>query len=625
LLDTDDRRLYLKELTPPFGYKLDRAIGTTFSLDLLSLLMAPLSLLFYEMENKEDLFKNPIALVDAIRKTSDHFAIFCQRGNIKIPKQKTYLYQYLEKIVNEVQPNDKNGVFHPKIWVMRFKSEDEPILYRFLCFSRNITFDNSWDTVLRLEGTYNDDRVNNYANNYPISDFLKTLPNLTKQEISPKTQEHIDVISEEILKVNFITPLYFDDEIEFIPSGIKNYKGINKFDEYSRIMTVSPFLSENIIKELFQNTSENNLLISKGETLDQIDPYVLKNINKNTDINILDEVAERPEEIDDSLDGELEIGYNDFSGLHAKLYIMEKGSNVKLLTGSANATISGLKGKNIEFMIGLTGKKDKIGIDTFLEGANKKASFIKLLKAYNITTDKEEEYELSRLEKRLNEARKEIVLSDFQVKVSKNEEENFNYIIIPSRKIFLDDIKITGYCYPISLEEIDKQRIDNLLKGKPLNFSVSMSRITSFVAFRLITKDNENNKATTSFVLNLPIDGIPKNRDKYILQNVINNTSKFIKYLLFLLADNDNKMAQLINIESRMRSSSNNRVDTISIPLLEELVNAYSREPSKIQDIKKIIDDLLETEQGKNVLPESFDKVWNPIWEAVNRGENKNE
>lgn len=83
MLDTKDRRLYLKELTPPLGYNLDRAIGTTFSLDLLSLLMAPLSLLFYEMENKEDVFKNPIALVDAIRKTSDHFAIFCQRGNIK--------------------------------------------------------------------------------------------------------------------------------------------------------------------------------------------------------------------------------------------------------------------------------------------------------------------------------------------------------------------------------------------------------------------------------------------------------------------------------------------------------------------------------------------------------------
>ena len=63
------------------------------------------------------------------------------------------LFQYLEEIVLGVTPPHPEGIFHPKIWMLRYKEQDgKNVIYRFLCLSRNITFDKSWDTILTLEG-----------------------------------------------------------------------------------------------------------------------------------------------------------------------------------------------------------------------------------------------------------------------------------------------------------------------------------------------------------------------------------------------------------------------------------------------------------------------------------------
>lgn len=53
MLDPNSRRLYLEALQSPEGYRLDRAVATTFSLDLLTLLMAPLSFAMFECEHSE--------------------------------------------------------------------------------------------------------------------------------------------------------------------------------------------------------------------------------------------------------------------------------------------------------------------------------------------------------------------------------------------------------------------------------------------------------------------------------------------------------------------------------------------------------------------------------------------
>src|SRR5690554_7042728 len=104
--------------------------------------MAPLAMTLFEAGNREDILRDPIAVLEALRQSTDKLAIFCQQGRISVPREDTGLYSYLEGIVNDVQPEGE-GVFHPKVWLLRFTAEDRNTFYRFLCLSRNLIFDNS--------------------------------------------------------------------------------------------------------------------------------------------------------------------------------------------------------------------------------------------------------------------------------------------------------------------------------------------------------------------------------------------------------------------------------------------------------------------------------------------------
>ena len=67
MLDPTDRSLLFESLRPPIGYSLDRAVGTTYSLDLLTLLAAPLAFTLFDWEDKEGgPMMDPLALLEAL-------------------------------------------------------------------------------------------------------------------------------------------------------------------------------------------------------------------------------------------------------------------------------------------------------------------------------------------------------------------------------------------------------------------------------------------------------------------------------------------------------------------------------------------------------------------------------
>ena len=122
-----DRKNYGDMLVPPVGYKVEFAIGTTYSLDLEALTGVPISLsLSQEMD--KGIMSNPIFLLEAIRKSTDQFVLFCEAGQIKVPQKGNFLYTQLENNVFEVAlPNEKS--FHPKVWVIKYTNDEGKALY----------------------------------------------------------------------------------------------------------------------------------------------------------------------------------------------------------------------------------------------------------------------------------------------------------------------------------------------------------------------------------------------------------------------------------------------------------------------------------------------------------------
>ena len=114
----NDRLDYGAILTPPVGYELDAAVGTTYSLDLDALVGACLSLGLSE-DTDSELLHNPICLLEALRATGDKVALFCESGQIDKPGNPTALYVLLEKVVFSITTPKRRGIanypsFHPK-------------------------------------------------------------------------------------------------------------------------------------------------------------------------------------------------------------------------------------------------------------------------------------------------------------------------------------------------------------------------------------------------------------------------------------------------------------------------------------------------------------------------------
>lgn len=388
MLSLNDRSLYLSELRPPDGYVLDKALATTFTLDLLSLLMAPLSMVFFEAESSSVALKDPTAVLEALRRVTGRLAVFTQQGRIAVPGTSSLLFSYLEPAVIEVRPPKENAVFHPKIWLLRYIGDGLPVMYRFLRLSRNLTFDKSWDTVLCLEGTVLNRRYG-ISRTKPLVDFVRALPRLAVREVAPAATDLVDQVAGEVARVRFEVPEGFSEDFSFIPIGIPGYRRPFSLAARKRLLILSPFLSEDTLEPLVTQ-GNNNVLISRAESLDGISDKTLDAIMTRTTVYAMDDGAQRPEETDPDSENkpqvqessrpdpsvdELPSADTDLSGLHAKMYIAEDGWEARLLTGSANATRAAMGGGNVEFMVELSGKRASFGIDRFMGAESDKNSF----------------------------------------------------------------------------------------------------------------------------------------------------------------------------------------------------------------------------------------------------------
>ncbi len=630
MLNPSNRQLYLEALKPPAGYQFDRGIGTTYSLDLLNLLILPLSFVLFDKKDHEDILKEPVEVLEALRRSADKFSVFCQKGQITIPKTQNLLYSYLEENVIEVQPNKDNRVFHPKVWLLRFTAEDEPPIYKFLCLSKNLTFDNSLDVILTLEGKVTEQT---HESNKPLRDFILNLPDLSTSDCSPRVTNDIELLSSEIMNIDFEAPGGFHKTVSFHPIGIPGYQGLPIRGDFDRLLVISPFLSDGLLQEISKfNNQFSNILISRLDNLDHLNAektlerfdrkYILEVplIDREEDIEDYietDESEPNQGDSDEAVDNpEAEAGE-----IHAKLYLTEKKNYADLWIGSANATNAAFDG-NIEFLTRLTGTKESVGIDQILEGGEDK--LINMLQDYIPGEEKTDHSLEQELEEKLNYIKNKIIRSRLYMVVRSSYGENvFDMAVYSESGLAIDKAReFSVKIWPLSINESQAQDLSPIIEGNKIVFSdISTEAITSFLAVQISIK-REGLQRKLRFVLNIPITGMPENRSEKILQSIISDSNSFIRYLLLLLSEGqeiDPSLRETLEKLGGVNKSSNERA-LQDIPLVEEMLRALSRDPDKIDRIEKLVKDLSNQEgEEKQIFPEGFKNIWEPIIEARKR------
>jgi len=640
MLEPTDRQLLLEALRPPQGYSLDYAVGTTFSLDLLALLTTPLAFALFDWQDHEGRpIADPLALLQAVRRYANRMAVFCQAGQIAIPRRDQLLYGYLETAVFEVNPPRDSGVFHPKVWLLRFTldaDEAAEVRYRLLCLSRNLTFDRSWDTVLSLEGTVLP-RRNALAMNHPLGDFVAALPGLARHPPPEQVEERITTIAAEVRRARFEAPDGLTLE-RFWPIGVRPAYRRWPFPPLPRrVLVVSPFLSDGFMGR-FAAPGGNNVVISRTEALDELASTVHGLFAQQLVLN--DAANEEPREASAAPDlADMAPPVEDASptdlssetpldaslvGLHAKLFAVEEGWDVRLWTGSANAT-SAAFGDNVEFLVELKGRRAQLGIDALLARPQGRTSFADLLQTYSPPdTPVVADAVRQRLERMVDSARRQLGRAELAVDVATADEaERQEYILAVSSK---DSIALPAgvqlRCWPVTLREEAACLVPSIGQPTAAVFArfgpVSFEALTSFFAFS-VTAVEGNREVTTRFVLNIPVSGAPPDRRERMLLSLLRNRQQVLRFLLFLLAEGSADMAGALAAARKIGDGSVDGSDGAfgsQFPLLELLLRALHRQPVKLDQVARLIEELSSTEEGRQLLPDGWERVWQPIWSA---------
>jgi hypothetical protein len=157
------------------------------------------------------------------------------------------------------------------------------------------------------------------------------------------------------------------------------------------------------------------------------------------------------------------------------------------------------------------------------------------------------------------------------------------------------------------------------INGQIASFkSLAFESLTAFFAVT-ITASEKNRKLTEEFVLKLPLDGAPADRDARLLLAMLSNRERLLRYLLMLLEAADLDLRG--DGEGKGGSWGEwNSLGSFGIPLLEPLLRTLAEDPSRLDHIERLVQDLEKTEEGRHLLPDELVMVWSAIRAARGAG-----
>lgn len=587
MLSPDSRSVAMDLLKPPPGYRLDFTVLTTYSLDLEVLLALPLAVLAQAEEGVEELLQDPLLLLEALREAGERIQVFVDESGVAIPGSSRALYSALEASVHPVKaPN--GGAFHPKVWVARFVAEDRPPLLRVSVASRNLTFDRSWDLALTSEAAVGKQVV---ASSKSLAALLRQLPAFGREPQQKSLVSAIQQLADEVQRTLFPAPEGFTGQLDFHVLGLGKKGALwQPVNQARRVLAIAPFVSAKTLNAVACIASHESLLVSRSEELAKLKEDLTETWNGG--IRVLQSSAE----------GEPEDGSHIRpSGLHAKAMVFEQGHQATWFIGSANLTDAAFSGRNVEVMASMTGSKGRadsakgVGIDQFLN-----AGFLNLCEDYQPQEHTPESDEALEVAERLKQA--QCALLDANLEAVCSTSEQGWQLAVKGRAEVPDGVRVN--LWPLSVEEHQAKTF-----CENVSWALPIPRLTAFFAFSLKV---EGFKEELRFVLKLPATGMPESRLHHVLRTLIDSPERFLQLLRALLGGLE-EMSYLIGDKTGDAWQFSGTQGLRGEPLLEDILRAASRDPQRLAPIRRLIADLRESEEGREIVPDELYALWQVI------------
>ena len=586
-------------LRPPTGWRMDAAVATTYSLDLNSLLLAPLSMAAYDHAEEGLDGAAPHELLEAIRRYAERTTVFVQAGGIHVPSTYRKLIVFAEDSVIQVPP-PPGRVFHPKVWVLRFSNSTGDYRHRFVCLSRNLTGDRSWDTVLSAD---EEPGVAAQMPAEPLVDFLTELVGMTDASISDVRRALVMDLASTLRGRSFAVPAPFTAG-ELFPLGTSRTRDWPMPQSVDRSVVISPFLDVSAVRRLPHGTT----IISRPAAFDRLGATALE----DRDLWVLQPHADAPPEV---LDDEADDTTSDQpgevkSGLHAKILAWDMGGTGHVLTGSANAT-SAAFGGNIEFGVLLSGPASRCGAAVIMKDSDKETGFVRLLQPYAARPEAapDVEYELQREIEEFHAALA-ASLPVFHVHTAQKAFELDLALQLPEVSVGQTWVR------PITL----KVGYDRALGSDNTWIGLGHSDLTEFVAVRT-RLERDGVVVERSCALRARLEGAPADRARRVLRELLSRAEDILRYLALLLRDPsiDDVVSAAFDAtnDDDQEGADSRRAEWLDdLVLLEPLARAFARDDDSLDRVAKLFDDLRDDAGRLPDLGEDFENLWRVVSQA---------
>jgi hypothetical protein len=363
-LNPEDRKNwegFLDLLQPPPGYRLGSALGTTFGLSMDALVAALLSMC--DADGGE-LATNPVAATMAITRMSPKVRVLVHPATITGSSANAGSNRFialLDRLIVEVQPT--SGLFHPKVWAIRFEHIGAPKdgrpaeLGRVLVGSRNLTRSTCFELGAAFEGTV----VNEGTD---ASELGADVARALREWLTATNVQYPEAVWR---LPRFISRLVFDVPHEANEALRLRWQGGGRPplgdalpNRLQRALLVAPFVQPDFITNML-NRTETLHIVSIPESLDALSDETIAALDARATAQgspVLYQVTDHGNPDDSYIDG-----------IHAKLLLIEgPRQQPATFVGSANATGPGWglgKLANVEAMVEM---RPGIEIDRFVAG-----------------------------------------------------------------------------------------------------------------------------------------------------------------------------------------------------------------------------------------------------------------
>ena len=598
---------YLESLRPYPGETVEFAILTAYSADLASIGAALLALAGLDSDAGQG---TPADFADAVEQLRGKVRIIIQRGRLSGMRRRTpRIAAVLDQFVREVDFDEASHSWHPKVAMVRMRSDSGEIRWRLWIGSRNLTECVNRDIGILL--------VSGGNQAHPIDGFAELGRSLAERA-GLKGVGAIK-LSSSLRKVAWRAPTGVTVRSLRWSSGLVGMSPPIPPVGTNEIIIVSPFVDNNFLKSQTSpgTVKPHRTLLTTMREIERVGP-VLKPFTQLLTLDGPEYPAadhglkDTSSDLDsgaDAADEEEQIG----KGLHAKLLFWRSGKKTTLWLGSANATMRAWSGRNAEATLELGVNEAAVEGLRVLLGSAKTASVPDCPIEPDVSTIQEEEIERARAQ---IAARWGATLS-IEKDAMRLQHYSADYPTGPHP----DDNEMTLEIGSLNGElRVWPRETTNIQLGE-----IVPAERTEFVRLRVSKGDN-----AASWLQRAPADppfGAERDRAAFVR---LLGARGFLQWLAGLLA-NDSQHNEgdwtIEQVAERLSTGQLQSLDT-SLPTLEEILSAWARDSKKFGEIERRVSEYLPAvlEHARREDPDAVVLLnsFNDLWRKILAGLNKN-